>query len=56
MNRKKPSQQDSKSKTLVTVSVKKSRGGGQPKPRTPSGDVKPWEPPKNGTTPSNRKR
>ena len=26
------------------------------KPRTPSGEVKPWEPPKKETTPSNRKK
>ena len=52
------SQQDSKSETKVTVEgvAKFSRGGGQPKPRTPSGEVKPWEPPKKGTTPSNRKK
>ena len=27
------------------------RGGGQPKPKTPSGERKPWTPPKNDTTP-----
>ena len=30
--------------------------GGQPKPRTPSGEVKPWKPPEKETTPSNRKK
>ena len=28
--------------------------GGQPKPKTPSGERKPWTPPKNDTTPANR--
>ena len=32
----------------------RGRGGGQPKPRTPSGERKPWTPPKNNTTPANR--
>ena len=32
------------------------RGGGQGKPRTPSGNRKPWQPPKNPTTAANRER
>ena len=32
----------------------RGRGGGQPKPKTPSGERKPWTPPKNDTTPANR--
>ena len=32
----------------------RGRGGGQPKPKTPSGKRKPWTPPKNETTPANR--
>ena len=60
MNRKKsgqqqPGQQNPKSGERVSL-VTESRGGGQPKPRTPSGEVKQWEPPKKGTTPSNRKK
>ena len=34
--------------------IRKGRGGGQPKPKTPSGERKPWTPPKNDTTPANR--
>ena len=30
------------------------RGGGQGKPRTPSGKRKPWQPPKKPTTAANR--
>jgi hypothetical protein len=55
-NQQQPSQQNDKSKNSTTVFTKDSRGGGQPKPRTPSGEVKPWEPPKKETTPSNRKK
>ena len=32
----------------------RGRGGGQPKPKTPSGERKQWTPPKRDTTPSNR--
>ena len=32
----------------------RGRGGGQPKPKTPSGERKPWTPPKNDTTSANR--
>ena len=49
MNRKKSSQQQPSPPTP-------SRGGGQPKPRTPSGEVKKWESPKKGTTPANRNK
>lgn len=31
-----------------------NRGGGQPKPRTPSGQRKSWTPPSKGTTPADR--
>ena len=34
--------------------ISKGRGGGQPKPKTPSGQRKPWSPPTNDTTPANR--
>ena len=33
---------------------KRSRGGGQPKPRTPSGETKNWKRPTSGTTPADR--
>ena len=32
------------------------RGGGQGKPRTPSGKRKTWQPPKNPTTAANRNK
>lgn len=35
---------------------KRSRGGGQPKPRTPSGETKNWKRPTGGTTPADRKK
>ena len=33
----------------------KGRKPGQSKPQTPSGEVKPWQPPTGETTPANRK-
>ena len=35
---------------------KRRRGGGQPKPRTPSGETRGWERPTGETTPNNRKK
>ena len=35
---------------------KRSRGGGQPKPRTPSGETKNWKRPISGTTPADREK
>ena len=59
MNQKKSDQQQpaqGNRKADQRISGTKSRGGGQPKPRTPSGTVKPWRRPQNGTTPANRKK
>ena len=57
-SQQRPNQQNSKAEAKETVEgvAKFSRGGGQPKPRTPSGEVKPWNPPEKETTPSNRKK
>ncbi len=38
------------------LEIKKGRGGGQPKPRTPSGKRETWTPPRNGTTPADRSK
>ena len=38
-----------------TSPIARRRGGGQPKPRTPSGKNRLWEPPTGGTTPADRK-
>ena len=35
---------------------KRRRGGGQPKPRTPSGETSIWKSPNGETTPANRKK
>ena len=32
----------------------RGRGGGQPKPKTPSGERRPWTRPTSNTTPENR--
>jgi hypothetical protein len=58
VTRKKPSQQENRSKGQETSEIiaTHSRGGGQPKPKTPSGEVKLWKTPDKGTTPSNRKK
>ena len=55
-SQQKPSQQNSKAEVTVEGVSTYSRGGGQPKPRTPAGKVKTWNPPEKGTTPSNRKK
>ena len=42
------------SKKSRQETVTRSRGGGQPKPRTPSGNVETWKRPSQGTSPTNR--
>ena len=43
-------------KRMDRIPLEKRRGGGRPKPRTPSGEIRQWEPPTEGKTPADRKK
>lgn len=53
MNRKQKTR--SFSKFLKDEHLQEGRKLGQTKPQTPSGEVKPWQPPSKGTSPADRK-
>ena len=42
-------------KATVKTTVGYGLKAGQTRPQTPSGEVKPWQPPSKGTSPANRK-